>query len=77
MLYDLIRRKRDRWFAEIPVTHAAKDIMRYILKKDALRDAQIDAVNELLNKINEILVLKCEEAEKCYSEYQVLASERH
>lgn len=44
MLYDLIRRKRDRWFAEIPVTHAAKDIMRYILKKDALRDAQIDAV---------------------------------
>ena len=39
-------------------------------------EAQIDAVNEMLNKINEILVLKCEEAEKCYSEYQVLASEK-
>ena len=55
MLYDLIRRKRDRWFAEIPVTHAAKDIMRYILKKDALRDAQIDAVKTYL-----FLKLECD-----------------
>lgn len=55
MLYDLIRRKRDRWFAEIPVTHAAKDVLRYILKRDALRDAQIDAVKTYL-----FLKLECD-----------------
>lgn len=44
-------------------------------RQDVL-DAQIDAVNELCAKINEILMQICEEADKCYSEYQVLASSK-
>lgn len=37
-------------------------------------DEQIDKANELCAKINEIIMSICEEAYKCYSEYQVLAS---
>ena len=42
--------------------------------RQAVLDAQIDAANELFGKINKVLTDICQEAVKCYSEYQVLAS---
>lgn len=44
--------------------------------RQSVLDEQIDAVNELCEKINNVLMEICEEAAKCCSEYQVLASSK-
>lgn len=46
MFYKMIRKKRDKWFASSDCT--VNRLVEYILKKDQMRDAQIDAIKTYL-----------------------------
>lgn len=48
MFFQLIEKKRDRWFEGISETHPVKVLMRHIATVDALRDAQVGAVKTYL-----------------------------
>lgn len=48
MFFQLIEKKRDRWFESISETHPVKVLMRHIATVDALRDAQVGAVKTYL-----------------------------
>lgn len=65
---------------EIPEQRTLKELVpEYYVEnpRQAVLDEQIEHVNEIFAKISNIFMNELEEAIKCYSSYQVLASNEH